>query len=89
MPKRLSQRAVGRAVSAAATLKALGIKATNPGVFDGAWSGSGELLQSISPNNGQVLASVRTATPGEYERALERATLAFQYWLWLPAPNRG
>ncbi len=89
MPKRLSQRAVGRAVSAAATLKALGIKATNPGVFDGAWSGSGELLQSISPNNGQVLASVRTATPGEYERALERATLAFQNWQTLPAPKRG
>ncbi len=89
MPKRLTQRAVGRPVSAAATLKALGIKATNPGVFDGAWSGSGELLRSVSPNNGQVLASVRTATPGEYEHALQRATLAFQNWQTLPAPKRG
>ena len=47
--------------SAAATLKALGLEAVNPGVFDGTWSGSGKILQSFSPNDGSLLGSVRTA----------------------------
>ena len=78
-----------KAQSAAATLKALGLKSINPGVFDGEWSGSGNLLQSISPNDGTVLAEVRMATAEEYERALQRATAAFEKWKTIPAPKRG
>jgi aldehyde dehydrogenase (NAD+) len=36
-----------------------------------------------------VLASVRTATPEEYERTVQRAVLAFQKWQTLPTPQRG
>ena len=75
--------------SAAATLKALGLKSVNSGVFDGEWSGSGKLLQSISPNDGTVLAEIRTATAEEYERALSRAAAAFEKWKTIPAPKRG
>lgn len=89
MAKKAHRTGAARPITTAATLKALGLKATNPGVFDGGWSGSGERLQSISPNDRSVLASVRTATPEECERALQRARLAFHKWQTLPAPKRG
>jgi aldehyde dehydrogenase (NAD+) len=75
--------------AAAALLAKLGLKAVNPGVFDGGWSGSGKLLASLSPNDGSLLAEVRTATPEECELALQRASAAFQGWRDLPAPKRG
>jgi len=77
------------ASSASATLKALGIQRSNPGVFCGEWLGSGKPLPSISPNDGKVLAEVRTATPEECERAIKRAHAAFQQWQTTPAPKRG
>ena len=61
----------------------------NRGVFDGEWSGSGKLLQSLSPVDGSLLASIRTATPEDYERVLRRATAAFRQWQTVPAPARG
>lgn len=75
--------------SASATLKALGLRRVNSGVFDGEWYGSGKTLQSFSPNDGSLLGEMRTATPEEYERALQRAAAAFQKWQTVPAPKRG
>ena len=75
--------------AASVLLKKLGLQKHNPGVFCGDWLGSGKILKSISPNDGNVLAEVRTATPAEYERAMERAVKAFQTWQVVPAPKRG
>lgn len=75
--------------SIVATLKALGLGRVNPGVFDGEWRGSGEVLQSFSPNDGSLLGEVRTATPDEYARAVQRAVAAFAKWKSVPAPRRG
>lgn len=75
--------------SASATLKALGLKRSNHGVFDGEWHGSGKVLQSFSPNDGSLLGEVRTATAEEYEHALQRAVSAFEKWKTVPAPKRG
>ncbi|MCX6892088.1 MAG: aldehyde dehydrogenase family protein, partial [Verrucomicrobia bacterium] len=75
--------------STAALLKKLGLKAENPGVFCGEWLGSGKLLKSTSPVDGRLLASVRTATPQEYERVAQRAQQAFFAWQTVPAPKRG
>jgi aldehyde dehydrogenase (NAD+) len=72
-----------------ALLKRLGLKTENPGVFCGEWLGSGKLLKSISPIDGRVIASVRTASPAEYERAAQRARQAFLEWQLVPAPKRG
>src|SRR5271154_102718 len=72
-----------------AILKALGLTAENAGVFDGQWAGSGPVLKSVSPINGKVLASVRTATAADYERTMERAAAAFASWQSVPAPKRG
>ena len=75
--------------SAAAVLKKLGVEAVAAGVFDGEWRGSGRLLESFSPNDGTLLAKVRTATAEEYEAVAARAFAAFQKWQTVPAPKRG
>lgn len=75
--------------SAANILKKFGIQSVAHGVFDGEWSGSGKLLESFSPNDGSLLAQIRTATAEEYERAAQRTAQAFQDWQKVPAPKRG
>src|SRR5256885_4933827 len=75
--------------SISGVLRKLGLEGDNPGAFCGEWMGSGKLLKSVSPINGQVLATVRTATPEQYERAVRRAQEAFQKWQTVPAPKRG
>src|SRR3954463_12049697 len=70
-------------------LKRLGLKFENPGTFCGQWLGSGKILKSVSPIDGKVLASVRTATVEEYEQTIKRAQEAFQKWQTVPAPKRG
>jgi aldehyde dehydrogenase (NAD+) len=77
------------ALSRSDVLRRLGLGKLNRGVFCGQWLGSGKTLSSVSPNDGRLLAEIRTATPGEYTRALQRAQAAFQQWQTLPAPRRG
>ena len=76
-------------VNALSLLNKLGLKKVNPGAFCGKWLGSGKVLESISPIDGKVLASVRTATPEEYQRTVQSARAAFQKWQTVPAPKRG
>jgi aldehyde dehydrogenase (NAD+) len=85
MPK----KAAAKKNPAAALLKTLGVQLIAQGVFDGEWGGSGKLLQSFSPNDGSLLAQIRTATAEEYERAAQRTARAFQNWQSIPAPRRG
>ena len=73
-------------------LKELGLEAENPG----AWRGSrplpcegGALIESVNPATGEVIASVRAATPGDYQRIMVSAREAFRQWRELPAPARG
>jgi L-aminoadipate-semialdehyde dehydrogenase len=70
-------------------LAKLGLQPRNPGAFCGEWLGSGPALKSISPIDGRVLATVRTATPQTYERVALRAQEAFRRWRLVPAPRRG
>lgn len=55
---------LARALSsrASAVLGALDIPADSevPGVYDGAWAGSGEVLESVCPATGEVLARVKS-----------------------------
>jgi aldehyde dehydrogenase (NAD+) len=89
MPKVASKKPAAKAASPAAVLRKLGLERENPGVFCGDWLGSGKLLKSVSPINGEVLASVQTATPEEYQRTVGRAQEAFRKWQVMPAPKRG
>ena len=70
-------------------LDKLGISDENDGVFCGSWHGSGSKIDKISPVDGQRLASIRTASKGDYERTITRAQEAFEKWRKTPAPVRG
>jgi aldehyde dehydrogenase (NAD+) len=76
-------------ISPPAILKKLGLRSENAGVFCGQWIGSGPILKSVSPIDGKILASVRTATADDYERAVANAQTAFSAWQSVPAPKRG
>jgi aldehyde dehydrogenase (NAD+) len=67
----------------------LGLRKNNPGVFDGAWSGNGKILRSVSPIDGKTLATIRMATAAEYNETIRAAEKAFAVWRILPAPRRG
>ncbi|KAI0752704.1 NAD-aldehyde dehydrogenase [Daedaleopsis nitida] len=81
----------GLSSRASTILHALDIRteAELPGVYDGEWAGSGEILESVCPTTGEVLARVKTATPAELQRALDRTREAYKVLRLVPAPKRG
>ena len=67
----------------------LGLTDENSGVFDGDWRGGGAKIDKISPIDGRRLASVRTASEDDYNKAIARAHEAFLKWRVTPGPVRG
>ncbi len=75
---------------ASEVLESLGLTATNPGAFCGEWIDTkGPSLQSVNPANGEVLATVQTATAEDYEVVAQTSVDAFKDWRDWPAPRRG
>jgi aldehyde dehydrogenase family 7 protein A1 len=72
-----------------AWLQELGLKADNPGVFSGTWSGEGQVVTSLSPYNNQPIARVTQGTAEEYEKCVTAARNAWNQWADVPAPQRG
>ena len=70
-------------------LEKLALSEDNDGVFDGKWRGGGAKIDKISPIEGAKLASVRTASDDDYNRAIGRALEAFEKWRKTPGPVRG
>src|SRR5207237_2512921 len=70
-------------------LRNLGIENVNSGVFCGEWLGNGPVVEKISPIDGKVIASVRSAGAQDYDSAISRAHEAFLKWRTVPAPVRG
>jgi aldehyde dehydrogenase (NAD+) len=73
-------------------LDSLGLEAINPGTWLGAESSedsNANIIESVNPATGEVIASVRSTTPAEYERVLTAARASFLEWRTLPAPARG
>src|SRR5438094_9385891 len=72
-------------------LDKLGLADDNPGVFDGEWSRSrgGAKIDKISPIDGRRVASVRTASDDDYNKAIARAQEAFLKWRTTPGPVGG
>ncbi|TFY63742.1 hypothetical protein EVG20_g6186 [Dentipellis fragilis] len=77
---------------ASAILSALDIP-TDPieldGVYDGEWKGSGDVLESICPATGEVLARVKSASPKELHTAIVKSREAYSQFKSVPAPRRG
>ena len=70
-------------------LEKLGLTGVNDGVFDGEWRGGGAKIDKISPIDGRRVASVRTASDDDYNKAIARAHEAFLKWRTTPGPVRG
>lgn len=63
---RSARRAVRNlSARASAVLGALDIPVSTevPGVYDGRWGGSGDILESVCPTTGEVLARVQSVRP--------------------------
>ncbi len=71
-------------------LKQLGIKDVNDGTSTGSDSfGSGELISSYSPTDGQLIGKVSTTTREDYDKVIKTAQDAFLEFRAMPAPQRG
>ncbi|WP_299126677.1 aldehyde dehydrogenase family protein [uncultured Winogradskyella sp.] len=71
-------------------LEQLGIKAINEGTSTGSENFSnGDIIESYSPVDGQLIAKVKASTEEDYQQAISAATSAFKTWRTMPAPLRG
>ncbi|HRV54415.1 MAG: aldehyde dehydrogenase family protein [Mangrovimonas sp.] len=71
-------------------LKQLGVKEVNEGTSTGSrWFSNGELIESYSPVDGQLIGKVKTTTKEDYETMMGTALEAFKTWRLMPAPKRG
>ena len=72
-------------------LSQLGIKEVNSGAAVGAnwFATTGEAIESYSPVDGKLIATVNSATSTEYEACILKAQEAFKTWKMVPAPRRG
>ncbi|MCF8321694.1 MAG: aldehyde dehydrogenase family protein [Flavobacterium sp.] len=71
-------------------LAQLGIKSNNDGTSTGINQfSSGEILESYSPVDGNLIAAVKITSAADYEKVIETATEAFKTFRLIPAPQRG
>ncbi|XP_014212344.1 alpha-aminoadipic semialdehyde dehydrogenase-like [Copidosoma floridanum] len=70
-------------------LRELEIDYENPGLFDGNWGGTGQILHCISPTTESVIAKIQTPTVEETIKAIQKSLKAWYYWRSLPIPKRG
>ena len=72
-------------------LSELGIRKTNPGTSSGKkwYTSDTALLESFSPVDGNVIASVYPTNEKSFEKIIGKADEAFKQWRQWPAPKRG
>lgn len=73
-------------------LTSLGLEAVNAGTWYGDESSedtSAELIESMNPATGEVIASVRSTNGAEFETLIRKAEESFLAWRKIPAPARG
>lgn len=71
-------------------LSKLGISQANLGTSTGShFFGKGHDIQSFSPVDGSLIASVNATPTEDYNKVIEKAQEAFRFWREVPAPKRG
>jgi len=67
-------------IRASDVLQSLGLSTSGElnGVYDGQWKGSGEIIHSICPTTGEILAHVRTASPEDLRTAIHKSREAYR-----------
>lgn len=69
---------------------ALGLGASNSGVFGGEWlDATGDDIEIVNPTTTEVLATVTMGSASDYDRVVESSVETFERWRQLPAPKRG
>ncbi len=72
------------------SLEKLGIQSSNKGVSTGGdYFAAGSALESYSPTDGKLIASVTTATTEDYDKVINTAKKAALQFRQIPAPKRG
>ncbi|KZR99924.1 Aldehyde dehydrogenase family 7 member A1, partial [Daphnia magna] len=59
------------------------------GVYNGKWFANGEVIESISPATGEVIAEVVQGNTEDYNTCVVEARKAWNTWADIPAPKRG
>ena len=73
-----------------AILEKLGLSGELPGAGTGSWLDChGEVLDSVSPIDGNTIGKIRCANRGDFETVAQRSYEAFLSWRMVPAPKRG
>ncbi len=68
----------------------LGVKKFNNGTSTGLKSSSSRNYQpSLSPVDAHLIGAVSTTSRKEYDKVIQAAQSAFEYWKMVPAPKRG
>ena len=72
-------------------LEKLGLKKENSGANygDGWIKTDGEVFESYSPVDGELIGKVTAATEAQYDEVVKKAEEAFKIWRTWPAPKRG
>ncbi|MBS1571951.1 MAG: aldehyde dehydrogenase family protein [Bacteroidetes bacterium] len=71
-------------------LQNLGISKQNLGVSVGKnYFANGEIIESYSPTDGQLIATIQCGSVEDYKAIIEKAKKAFQEFRTIPAPKRG
>lgn len=77
-------------ISISESLKRLGISPQNNGTSTGLdFFSSGKSIDSISPADGKLIATVKTSDTSDYEKVLAKAQEAYKEFRQIPAPKRG
>ncbi|XP_070492872.1 putative aldehyde dehydrogenase family 7 member A1 homolog isoform X1 [Chironomus tepperi] len=70
-------------------LKDLGIERVNKGVYNGEWSGNGEVTKTYDPATKEVIAEVQNGNVEDLNNCIKIADDSYKHWKTLPAPFRG
>ncbi|WP_298245827.1 aldehyde dehydrogenase family protein [uncultured Christiangramia sp.] len=71
-------------------LKDLGLNDVNNGTSTGKdWFSNGDIIESYSPVDGELIGKVKATTSEDYEKTVSTAAKGFKEWRTWPAPQRG
>ena len=88
--KKVTMSTIAQQFGMVEALEKLGVKAINEGTSTGnEWFSNGEIIESYSPVDGQLIGKVKATTTADYEKVMQAATSAFLTFRAMPAPQRG
>ena len=53
------------------------------------WFGSGEIIESLSPVDGNLIGTIKSGSKSDFEKIIKIANNAFKDFRQIPAPKRG